>query len=398
LWKSTDGTMTWKRVSPANWSIGALVINAKNSDRLVIGLERQGIVVSEDAGSTFRASNQGFVHQQVMDFAVDPARRGRMLVVLTNSVEPVQLSHDNGKTWLPAGQGLKPEALLRVYGTPAGWWASLSSGGLMRLDETKMTWVRAGNVLVETKAAPAKPPAKTAQKAPAKTPAKAPATRATATQAKLLAARVNALAFADKLWLAATTDGMLVSRDNGANWSEFRIDGQLKQAYAAVQVSRDAQQIAALNKHQLLLSSDAGKTWTRHEHSFGASNALRLFRADEQRFLIAGNAGLYVSRDAGATWQQAPVPDLTILDVAVSGQWMLASTLKRGLHFSADRGASWKPLDAPHALTRFPVVLADAEAHFLMASSHEGLHAVRFTSLTAQQAGPSGTATTAKKE
>jgi len=120
LWKTLDGGAVWTRMTSASWSIITLLIHPKNPDRLVMGVEGQGIYVSDDGAKTFRAANSGFNHRQVMDLASDREHPGRMLVVLANSAEPVVATHDGGLTWSTLGPGLQTHMVRHVYAAPDG--------------------------------------------------------------------------------------------------------------------------------------------------------------------------------------------------------------------------------------------------------------------------------------
>lgn len=132
LWKTTKAGASWERVTPHDWVITALAIPSEVPNRLVIGTERLGVLVSDDAGQHFRAANDGFFHRQIMALALDRERPER---VLANAPEPVLATEDGGHNWAPLGSGLSTRGLRRVYASPDGWWAALDSGGLMRYDE-----------------------------------------------------------------------------------------------------------------------------------------------------------------------------------------------------------------------------------------------------------------------
>src|SRR5438477_6739212 len=135
LWKTTnEGVDQWKRLTPVEWVVNAIVIDPKTPNRVIIGTERQGVQISEDAGATFSAANAGFHHQHILDVAMDQNRPERALVVLTFDTNAFLATQDGGTTWNTLGPGLKRTDLRHVYAAPSGWLASLSAGGLMRYD------------------------------------------------------------------------------------------------------------------------------------------------------------------------------------------------------------------------------------------------------------------------
>ncbi len=380
LWKTTDGGAAWSRVTPANWSIAALVMHLKSPGRLVIGVEGQGVYISEDAGKNFHAANEGFHHRQVIDLAVDRERPERMIVVLTNSVEPVLATQDAGRTWARLGPGLGTHTLRRVYAAPDGWWAALERGGLMRYDAQKNVWAKAG-VLAGKEAPAVKRGGRGTRPSPAKTPSR-PVSQV-----------VNDMAFARDLWWAATEEGVLASRDHGASWTAVPVGSAAKLAVHSVRVSEDGSQIWLLSPRGIIVSQDRGKTWAVQELGFEARGRLRLYQPDDNTLLVTSDTGIYASADAGKTWRPYSLPELWIRDLASAGDALLVSTQKRGLHVSYDRGGTWEHIEGPLAEGYFPVLATrGAGSVILAASSTEGLYALevsRGTAVAAQAGGKS---------
>jgi photosystem II stability/assembly factor-like uncharacterized protein len=368
LWKSTDDGLMWKRVTPLDWSVIALVIHPQNPSRLVAAVERRGIMVSDDAAVTFRPSNEGFNHQQVMAFAVDSERSERMLLVLTNAQDRVINSRDGGQSWTSIGVGLRPESVLRVYGAPGGWWASMYSGGLMNYDEKTGKWIQAG-MMAAPKTAPAARPAKKAA------PAAAPKPRR-------MQFVVNDLSFQKDFWIAATSQGILTSRDRGATWAELSAAGMAGIPVQSVRVSSDGIRWAAFSPRGMYLSSDAGHSWNRMELPVPANQFNDLHSLDDGTLFVVSKWGLFVLRDANEGWRQAQIPDIHIEDAAVMGDTLLVSTHSRGLFVSTDRAKTWVPVEGPVSDVRFPFLRARATAgSFIAASATESLHVIRLDSL-----------------
>jgi photosystem II stability/assembly factor-like uncharacterized protein len=97
LWKTTNEN-DFKRITPGDWVINAIVIDPNHSDRLIIGTERQGVQISENGGATFTSSNAGFQHQHILDVAIDHENQARALVVLTFDTDAFLATQDGGST------------------------------------------------------------------------------------------------------------------------------------------------------------------------------------------------------------------------------------------------------------------------------------------------------------
>jgi photosystem II stability/assembly factor-like uncharacterized protein len=364
LWKTTSGAGRWKRVTPVDWVIHEIVIDPKNSQRVIIGTEREGVQISEDGGATFASANTGFHHQHILDVAMDRERPERELVVLTFDTKAFLATKDGGNTWVPLGPGLKRTDLKHVYASPIGWWASLNKGGLMKYEETSAKWVRTGLLASDFASLASSKDKKGAATNRSSGGSKAP---------QLLASQVNDLTFTSTAWYAATTAGVLVSRDRGISWNLAGKDEFVGQAAQSLDASTDGSHIWAIALRNLIYSADAGAHWDAKELAFAAAGNLRVHRLDDSNLLITSNSGLYVSKDAGCEWNRADIRDLQFQDAAGSGNALVVSLQRHGLLASFDGGKSWQRVNSPLAEGYFPVVRTRRDGAVVAASATEGL-------------------------
>ncbi len=387
LWKTTDEGGVWKRITPGDWVINAIVIDQDHPERVLLGTERHGVQISEDGGAHFRASNNGFIHEHILDVAVDRDRPERALVVLSYDVQPFEATRDGGATWTFLGPGLKRIDTRHVYAAPNGWWASLTSGGWMKYEESAGKWVHAGLFAGEAPASVAKP-APRGKHAPASR--RRPAVKAGASQ--FVAWQVNDMVFGRDGWYAATNGGVLLSRDRGATWKYAASSALLRQAAQSLEISEDGAQIWTIAGRNLLYSADAGASWDAQNLPFAGAGNLRLRRVPEGGLFITSNLGLYASRDAGKTWKRAEVSELQFQDVAGSGNAVVAALQKRGLLVSYDGARSWQRVQSPLAEGFFPVLTARRSGGLLAVSATEGMISLDLSRRSADTAGPGGSA------
>ena len=235
----------------------------------------------------------------ILDVAIDRERPEREIVVLASDTNAFLATKDGGKTWVPLGPGLKRADLKHVYASPTGWCASLNKGGLMRYQETSAQWVRFGLFYDDSLLDAPVQEKKDAAKHPlgiSKVP-------------QLLASQVNDLTFTSNAWYAATSAGVLVSRDRGTSWMPAGKDELVKQAAQSLDASADGAHIWAIAQRNLLYSADAGAHWSAKELAFAPAGNLRVRRLDDSSLLITSNSGQYVSKDAGREWNRADVRD-----------------------------------------------------------------------------------------
>jgi len=370
LWRTSDAGASWHRVTPADWVINTLVVlpegeGSKNegahAGRLLIGTDQLGVLASDDKGGHLHTANVGFNHRQIVSLALDRSHPGRVLAILANAPEPALVTDDAGRTWAPLGPGLRMEGLRRVYASPEGWWAALERGGLMRYDAKKGAWERAGVLVGEA--------AEQADQHGKRVPVK---------KTQPLDLPVNDMAFSRNTWFAATGNGLLASRDQGATWSLFPF-APLVLPVSSVRVSRDGKQLWVVSLRGMVFPQDGGKTWSWHDLPFEAGGALRLDVADESTLVATAQNGLYVSRDGGKHWQLAAngLPEAPVQDLALTSQVWLASMQTGGLYTSYDRGSTWARIEGTLAEGFFPVVTTGEVADVVYAASTtEGLYAV----------------------
>ncbi len=366
LWKTVNDK-DFKRVTPGDWIINALIIDPKNPQKIIIGTEREGVQISTDGGTSFSSANNGFQHQHISDVALDREHPERALVVLTFDNNAFLVTKDGGSSWTTLGPGLKRTELRHVYAAPTGWWAALTNGGWMKYDDAAHKWVRAGLYVPDTTSAPA---AK-ATKGKKGVPPKAAAPKQASPQ--LTAFLANGMAFGSDAWYAATAGGVLVSKDHGATWKAASKDSLTRQPTQSVEVATDGNQVWAIVGQNLLYSSDKGETWDAKELAFAAAGNLRLHRVDDSTLFITSNMGLYGSRDAGRTWNRSDVRELSFQSVAGTEKALVVSLQKQGLLASFDGGKSWQHMDDPLTQGFFPVIRTRRDGSLVAVSATEGM-------------------------
>ena len=366
LWKTVNDK-DFKRVTPGDWIINALIIDQKNPQRIIIGTEREGVQISTDGGSSFTSANNGFQHQHISDVALDRDHPERALVVLTFDNDAFLVTRDGGNSWTTLGPGLKRTELCHVYAAPTAWWAALTNGGWMKYDDAAHKWVRAGLYVPDTISAPAAKTTKGKKGAPPKAAAPKQA------GPQLTAFLVNGMAFGREAWYAATAGGVLVSKDHGATWKAASKDPLTRQPAQSVEVAADGNQVWAIVERNLLYSSDKGETWDAKELAFAAAGNLRLHRVDDRTLFITSNMGLYGSRDAGRTWNRSDVRELSFQSVAGTEKALVVSLQKQGLLASFDGGKSWQHMDDPLTQGFFPVIRTRRDGSLVAVSATEGM-------------------------
>jgi photosystem II stability/assembly factor-like uncharacterized protein len=375
LWKSTTGGDHWRRASASDWVIDSLLVlpafGESSSSQVLLGTEREGVLISEGRSGKFEPTNDGFEHRRIVSLTFDRENPGRMGAVLANASNPIVTTDDAGETWLPLGSGLASASVRRLYSTPDGWWAALTSGGFARLDASSGRWLRAG-MLVERGQV-------------SKATVTNPALRRTNPAAAEFRVTVNDLAFSENEWFAATEEGLFRSSDAGKSWSLLPFS-LLALPVDCVRVSADGAEIRIVASRGMVFSNDSGRSWKWHDLPLESQGALRLEVVDPTTLLATSPVGLYISRDGGTTWSkgQSGLPASAINDVLVRPEFWAVSLESNGLYISRDRGANWRRIKNPAGTVGpdyFPILEAGtAPDRIYAASASESLYLLDLSS------------------
>ena len=380
LWKTSNAGVSWARVTPANWTISAILMDGQKPGRVILGVEGLGVYVSHDWAANIVSSNEGFSHRQVSGIVVDPADPAHMLLEVTNSIQPFFETRDSGRKWVALGGGATSQSVREIYAGPDGWWAAARAGGLQHYDAQRASWLSVG---VEAGAAPVvttrvRNTSTTQKNARVSAMGKAPAAAANATaSSKTMRGVVYDLSFSHQVWLAATSDGLLASRDHGATWAPFTSYRGTKAGLHAAKISEDGRDIWVLSDAGLTMSRDGGSNWVMSQAEFDPKRITRIAIAGNETLFALQNGGAWMSRDAGRTWRAVSMPDTQVEDFAVANSQWIVATRQHGLYVSSDNGRDWSSAAGTFGEGHFAVLAADgATRRVLAASATDGLYSL----------------------
>jgi photosystem II stability/assembly factor-like uncharacterized protein len=72
LWKTVDGGAHFRRITPADFILNDVLVDPRNSSHVLIATDRSGVFSSDDAGATFKPSNDGFSERQIARIVAGP--------------------------------------------------------------------------------------------------------------------------------------------------------------------------------------------------------------------------------------------------------------------------------------------------------------------------------------
>jgi photosystem II stability/assembly factor-like uncharacterized protein len=358
LWKTPDGGKTWKRVTNAETVVNDVLVDPRNSNRVLLATDRAGVMASDDGAQTFAASNHGYTHRYVSSILTDKNDPSAIIVGVVNDREAggVFVTRDAGRHWLQKSSGLGGRDVFALKQTASGSLVAGTNRGIFMLDRNASQW-RAINAIVTEKAA-----ARTGKKG---------AKKSVVASRSNLDARVNDIEITPKRWIIATSSGLFTSSDQGKSWSGGPVMG--KNDFVAVELK--GERIVAATRNTLLYSANGGTTWQQAVLSSYVTSIHGVTIAPDGEILVASREGAFRSPDSGASWEHVtrglPEKNVSSISYDESTQRLLATSMATGVVFeSQDGGHSWRRgPDSGYPLRRVSVM----RGRFLAATPFDGV-------------------------
>ena len=329
LWKTMDAGKTWKHVSNSEVVVNDVMIDPRNSSRVLLATDRSGVLASDDGAVSFNPSNHGYTHRYVSSVLADKSDPNTLLVGVVNDREwgGVFKTSDNGQHWQQKSLGLGGRDVFVLRQTATGALVAGTNHGMFMLDHNGSQWHPINNIVIEKPAMVKKGSKKGA------TPVR---------PVSILDARVSDLEFTSKRWLAATAAGLFSSWDQGKSWIGGPVMG--KSDFVAVKASGEL--LVAATRTNVLYSTNGGNTWQQSPLSSYVTSIHDITITPEQSILIATREGAFRSLDSGASWTHIVngLPDKNVSSISYdqSGKRLLATGNATSVVFeSRDDGQSW---------------------------------------------------------
>ncbi len=332
LWKTTDLGKSWKRVSSPEVVVNDVLVDPRDSNRVLLATDRSGVMASIDGSATWATSNKGYAHRYVSAILADNKDANTLYVGVVNDREygGVFYSHDAGQHWQQKAAGLGGKDVFALKQSANGMLVAGTNHGVYSLERSGNEWHSMNVVATEH-----------TQKV-ARTGSRKAYTKTTYTKSQL-EARVNDLDLSSIRWMAATTAGIYWSRDEGKIWKGGPVLGQTD--FVAARSTGDT--VVAATHSSVLVSTDNGSTWKVAGLPSYVSNIHSVAVASDSQFVIASREGAFRTSDAGATWEHAinglPGKDITSVSFDATHKRLLATSDATGVIFeSRDGGRSWQ--------------------------------------------------------
>lgn len=369
FWMSSNGGKTWALTTQRNLEINSIAVHPQEPNRVFIGTNNYGVMVSNDGGRNFVPANGNFTSRFTYALTTDVGQPNRLYASTHNIATGGGFfftSTDAGRTWLPA-RGLDvnrvtPFVVRQDPVNPNNMYLGTNVGIFKSLDRGD-SWTQ----LVAPKVVVKKPVAKRAVgKAPVK---KAAALTAASTAAALAGPKLIPV-ITDKVkvleflpdgkggLIAGTDNGLYRSMDLSKGWEKLPFEPGMNTNIFAVHMSPQRPDTiwAGTATSGVVVSRDNGKTWSKTN---GAVDNIPVssITSDPKRpdYIYVGTTQtFYLSRDAGQTWVRRggnlSLGNFTsiLINPNNTDEILLSSALDTdgGVFISSDAGMKWKRVDS----------------------------------------------------
>lgn len=361
LYKTADSGKTFNRLTGPDVIVNDVFIDPRDSNHVLMATDRGGVMASTDAGASFVESNQGVSQRKVTALLVDRNNPARLFAGVVNDKNygGVFISSVGGRAWQQIDSGLDGRDVFALSQTKDGMVLAGTSHGIFALTPPSGTdpadpplAARIASWGLRGVGAPSVPLiweprntiANTEMKVSTETIRETKVNVEKQVQAPVieLESRVSALDVSGDVWLAATSLGLLTSRDQGASWQGGPVMGSGD--YLSVTVRGDL--MAAARADGVVLSKNAGQSWWPIGLPTMLTRIHRVEFSPDGTLWLGAREGVYFSQDQGKTWLwigRLPFRDIDDLEYDAATQRVLVSSRTNDQVFSIDpKTMTWK--------------------------------------------------------
>lgn len=370
FWMTTNGGQSWILTTPRTLEVNSIAVHPDQPNRVFIGTNNYGVMVSNDGGRNFTPTNDNFTSRFTYSITHDLTQADRLYATTMNTSTSGGFffySTDGGANWTQA-KGLdvnrtSPFAVLQDRVDPNKIYLG-SGSGLFRSVDRGVSWSAVTAVKAVKKAPVKRPPARKGKATPVKSkPAPKPPIDARAGQelVPVLTEKVNVLAHTedDKNGILAGTDnGLYRSYDLAKGWEKITFGEGLNAKVFAIASSPLVPGTIWVGTATsgVLVSNDGGETWAKAGGApIGVPVNSIVIDPKRPNYIYVGTIHtLYLSRDGGRNWTRRggnlPLGNFRsiVIDPRNSDEVFASSSLENdgGVYYSKDAGQNWKRVDS----------------------------------------------------
>ncbi|MEZ5308913.1 MAG: hypothetical protein R2684_17340 [Pyrinomonadaceae bacterium] len=352
LWMSTDSGSTWRLTTSKTVEINSIAVNKDNPNKVFLGTNNFGVMVSEDGGRSFKVSNGNFTSRFAYNIVGDLEKPNRIYATTVNTATGggfVFVSNDFGVTWNEAVTNIDTDrtivySLLQDKAAPNNLYLA-TSAGVFKSANRGVSWTKPTG--------PASKRVKKGRRWITVKPKLAAGMVATISEAVMVLSPTND---GKNGLIAGTTKGLYRTYDMDGGWKKINLGAGITPTITSIYVAPEMPQIIWVGTATsgLIMSNDGGETWTKTGLSAGVPiSSIASDPTKPENLFVGTTQTFYLSRDLGKTWVRRggnlPIGNYTsiLIDPGKPSEMYISSSLDRdgGVFFSEDNGWSWSRID-----------------------------------------------------
>jgi photosystem II stability/assembly factor-like uncharacterized protein len=354
----------WIITTQKDLEINSIAVHPDAPDRVFIGTNNYGVMVSNDGGRNFTPTNDNFTSRFTYTITADIQQPNRLYATTHNTATGggfLFISNDGGDTWARPKNldviRVSPFGLIQDRIDPNTMYMASNVGIFKSLDRGN-SWTQL--VPPKPKPLPKKPTKKTTAKSTKPIPPIEPVIVAPPIFLAALTEKVKVLVYTEdgKNGIYAGTDkGLFRSYDLAKGWDRISFgDGFSDNVFAVYTTPQKPETIwVGTEKSGVIVSHDSGKTWEKNSQ-IPQDVPISSITSDPKRpdyIYIGTSQTLYLSRDGGKSWMRRggnlPLGNYTsiLINPNNTDEIFISSALETdgGIYYSKDAGANWKRMD-----------------------------------------------------
>ncbi len=371
FWMSINGGKSWAMTTQRNLEINSIAVHPDEPDKVYIGTNNYGVMVSNDGGKNFSQTNGNFSSRFTYSITPDIEKPNRLYATTINTATGggfVFISDNGGSTWYPSIKNIDINrtiaySFIQDRVNPNTIYLGTNFGIFKSLDRAA-SW--------EQITIPKPPPvnktpvrrtARNARAAPAPKPTPAPEP----TEPALIPAlgdKINALVYTEdgkNGYLAATNNGLYRTFDMSKGWEKINFGENVNQQVLVIYVTpREPETIwVGTATNGILISKNGGVTWSKIPGGpNGIPDGVPISAITEnpkkKGYIYVGTTQtFYMSKDNGKTWTRRggnlPLGNYAsiLVNPTDGDEVYIASALagSDGIFYSDNAGWDWKRID-----------------------------------------------------
>lgn len=294
LYKTTDGGKNFNLMTSSDVIVNGIYVSPADHNKVLLATDRSGVLVSNNGGETFSASNAGFSQRKVEALLVAHSKTEGIFAGVANDKNygGVFYSSDEGASWKQLSEGLNELDVFDLAESPDGRIFAGTEKGIYSIEEpgtsSRMIWKENSKIVnTTTKMVVHVVKGKKVKKAVT-----------VSLPARKLNGAVYALDLKGDTWLAATSEGAFTSKDKGASWQ----GGPILGIKDFTTVAAHGSTLAAANDNALAISKNSGSTWEAVTLPSTLSNLRSMVFASNGVLWVGSRDGIYFYNPSDGTW------------------------------------------------------------------------------------------------